>query len=145
MSDEKQMIVKLAFVYTQNGDWYKAIEEYRKILALEPDNPAMYSSIGDAYSRKGDDQDALDAYWKARELYSAQCNSAKVSLIEKKLAKLNVDRLDPKHRGVIRTLQKTAEADQMAQEGHLEEALALYRQMIRTARSWRPCISKTRK
>lgn len=130
MSDEKQMIVKLAFVYTQNGDWYKAIEEYRKILVMEPNNASIYSSIGDAYARKGDDQDALDAYWKAREFYSSQGNSLKIALIEKKLSKLNVDRLDPKHRSVIRTLQKTAEADQMAQEGRLEEALILYGQMI---------------
>jgi tetratricopeptide (TPR) repeat protein len=130
MSDEKQMIVKLAFVYTQNGDWYKAIEEYRKILLLEPTNATMYNSIGDCYARKGDDQDALDSYWKARELYFSQGNSLKAASVEKKLAKLNLDRLDPKHKVLVRTLQKTAEADQMVQEGRLEEALAQYRQLI---------------
>ncbi len=132
MSDEKQMIVKLAFVYTQNGDWYKAIEEYRKILVLEPNNATMYNSIGDCYARKGDDQDALESYLRAQEMFAQQGNGPKVASIDKKIAKLNPDRMDPRHKGMLRTLQKTAEADQMAQEGHLEDALAHYRQMIET-------------
>lgn len=130
MSDEKQMIVKLAFVYTQNGEWYKAIEEYRKILALEPQNASMYNSIGDCYARKGDDQDALDSYWKARELYQEQMNAAKAQGVEKKIAKLNPDLLDPRHKSQWRALQKSSEADALAQEGKLEEALEQYRAMI---------------
>ena|GEM_PF-1345698 len=130
MSDEKQNIIKLAFVYTQNGEWYKAIEEYRKILQSEPDNAALLNSIGDAFGRKGDDQDALDSYWHARGIFMAQGNTAKVGSIEKKVAKLNADRMDAKHKALVRTLQKTSEADQMVQEGRFDEALGLYRQMI---------------
>jgi tetratricopeptide (TPR) repeat protein len=130
MGDEKQLIVKMAFVYTQNGDWYKAIEEYRKILQLEPTNATMYNSIGDCYARKGDDQDAMDAYWQARDLFSSQGNCAKALSVEKKLSRLSLDRMDPKHKNQLRTLQRTVEADVMAQEGRTDEAVALYRQMI---------------
>jgi len=129
-SEEKVGIVKMAFVYTQNGEWYKAIEEYKKLLALDPDDPHVYNMMGDAYVKKNDDQDALDCYAKSRELYSAVGNFNKVGFIDKKIAKLNPDRMDVKHRRLQSGIGKTVEADVIAQEGKVDEALAKYQEMI---------------
>jgi tetratricopeptide (TPR) repeat protein len=129
-SEEKVGIVKMAFVYTQNGEWYKAIEEYKKLLKLDPDDPHVYNMMGDAYVKKNDDQDALDCYARSRELYSTVGNFNKVGFIDKKIAKLNPDRMDVKHRRIQAGIGKTVEADVIAQEGKVDEALAKYQEMI---------------
>jgi len=129
-SEEKVGIVKMAFVYTQNGEWYKAIEEYKKLVLLDPEDPHVCNMMGDAYVKKNDDQDALNAYVRSRELYSALGNFNKVNSIDRKISKLNPDRMDVKHRHLQAGVTKTVEADVMALEGRLDEALAKYLDII---------------
>ena len=48
MTDDKAMIVKMAFLYVQGGEWYKAIEEYKKLLSMDPQDGHVYNMMGDA-------------------------------------------------------------------------------------------------
>ena len=38
INDDKKNIVKLAYLYFQEGRWDKAIEEYQKLLSLDPED-----------------------------------------------------------------------------------------------------------
>src|SRR5260221_6840008 len=96
MADDKAMHVKMVFVHVQNGEWYKAIEEYKKILALDPYDPHVYNMMGDAYARKKDDKESFEAYLKSRELYDKLGNLEKVASVERKIAKLSTSNLETK-------------------------------------------------
>jgi tetratricopeptide (TPR) repeat protein len=130
MSEDKNLIVKMAYLYVQGGEWYKAIEEYKKLLVLDPEDAHVFNMMGDAYAKKEDDQDAFDGYMTARALYSKQGNFGKVSSIEKKIQKLNTGRMDLKRRHIYDSVTKTLEADRMAAEGNPEEAVTFYKQLI---------------
>src|SRR5579863_7344771 len=96
--EDKAMIVKMAFLYVQSGEWYKAIEEYKKLLQMDHYDPHVYNMMGDAYAKKNDDKDAFGAYQESRELYAKMGNLNKVAAIDKKVAKLSPDRMDPQQR-----------------------------------------------
>ena len=130
MSDDKALIVKMAFLYVQGGEWYKAIEEYKKLLSLDPYDPHVYNMMGDAYAKKQDDKDAFEAYLESRDLYGKLGNMTKVVNIDKKIAKLSPDKMDIKQRQKLMSFTKTQEADAMAAEGRLDEAVTFYLQLI---------------
>ena len=128
--EDKTMIVKMAFLYVQSEEWYKAIEEYKKLLRMDPRDPHVYNMMGDAYAKKKDDKDAFEAYQESRELYSKLGNMAKVAAIDKKVSKLSPDRMDPQQKRLFLTITKSQEAERMAAEGNFEEAVAHFQQLI---------------
>lgn len=128
--EDKTMIVKMAFLYVQSEEWYKAIEEYKKLLRMDPYDPHVYNMMGDAYAKKKDDKDAFDAYQESRELYAKLGNMAKVAAIDKKVAKLSPDRMAPQQKRLFLTIIKTQEAERMAAEGNFDEAVAYFQQLI---------------
>ncbi len=130
MDEDKTMIVKMAFLYVQSEEWYKAIEEYKKLLRMDPYDPHLYNIMGDAYAKKKDDKDAFEAYQEARELYAKLGNMNKVAAIDKKVAKLSPDRMDLPQKRLFISITKTQEAERLAAEGNFEEAVAYFQQLI---------------
>jgi len=122
--------VKLAFVYFQTGEWYRAIDEYKKLLTYDPNDAHAYNLIGDAYAKKNDDVESLQSYMKAIELYERQGNRGKVLSVERKIAKLNPERMDYQQKRIHLTIAKTQEADRLAAEGNMDEAVAYYKEII---------------
>jgi tetratricopeptide (TPR) repeat protein len=120
----------MAFVYAQEGAWYKAIEEYKKLLSLDPQDAHVLGQMGDAYAKQKDDLEAFDAFLKAKEVYERRGDANKVASILKRIAKLSPDKMDLKQRQFLRTLTQTAEAEGMAAEGRAEDAVAHYQQLI---------------
>lgn len=130
MSEDKAMIVKMAFLYVQSAEWYKAIEEYKKLLAIDPEDAHVHNMMGDAYAKKLDDVDALKSYLKSKEVYERQGQTNKIASIDKKIGKLSPDRMDIKQRQFFQSITKTLEADRLAAEGDLDGAVAFYLQLI---------------
>ncbi len=124
------MIVKMAFLYVQGEEWYKAIEEYKKLLAFDPQDAHVHNMMGDAYAKKKDDADAFQSYLKSKEIYEKQGQSNKVASIERKIAKLSPDRMDIKQKQYFLSITKTQEADRLAADGRLDEAVAYFQQLI---------------
>jgi tetratricopeptide (TPR) repeat protein len=130
MVDDKAIIIKMAFLYVQSGEWYKAIEEYKKLLADNPEDAHVHNMMGDAYAKKQDDADAFQSYQKAKELYERQGLSAKIANVEKKIAKLNFDRIPAELKKAFRTISKSQEAEQKATDGNVDDAITHYQQLI---------------
>jgi tetratricopeptide (TPR) repeat protein len=130
MPDDKAMIVKMAFLYVQNGEWYKAIEEYKKLLQIDPQDPHVHNMVGDAYAKKKDDREAFLAYQKSREIYAKQGNMGKVTAIDKKVSKLSPEFSDIQQKHLFQSITKSHEADSLAFEGKFEEAVAYFLQLI---------------
>ncbi len=130
MAEDKSMLVKMAFLYVQSGEWYRAIEEYKKLLAIDPEDAHIYNMIGDAYAKKEDHADAFQAYLKSKEFYERQGMFTKIPTIEKKINRLSSDKMDTKLRKLFNSFTKTQEADGLVANGKLEEAVTYYRQLI---------------
>ena len=130
MAEDKAMHVKMAFIYVQSGEWYKAIEEYKILVRGDPYDPHVFNMMGDAYAKKKDDKEAFDAYLQSRELYTKLGNMQKVTNIDKKISKLSSDKMDIKQRQQLMSFAKSQEAENLAAEGKLEEAVAYYSQLI---------------
>src|ERR1039457_3434933 len=130
MVEDKAMHVKMAFIYVQSGEWYKAIEEYKILVSGDPYDPHVFNMMGDAYAKKKDDKEAFEAYLQSRELYTKLGNMQKVTNIDRKISKLSSDKMDIKQRQQLMSFAKSQEAENLAAEGKLEEAVAYYSQLI---------------
>ena len=60
MSVEKRHLLKSAYNYTQAGQWDRAMEEYRKMTRLFPDDANVHSMIADLLAKKSDGPGAAD-------------------------------------------------------------------------------------
>lgn len=69
---DKKNIVKMAYIYFQEGRWDKAIEEYKKLIALDPDDVNTHNMLGDVYVKKGAVREAFDEYIKVSSDFSTR-------------------------------------------------------------------------
>jgi tetratricopeptide (TPR) repeat protein/DNA-binding winged helix-turn-helix (wHTH) protein len=60
--------LSLGMLYYYRGDFRLAEEQARKAIALDPDDHAAQSNLGDFLTAGGDEQGAREAFQKAREL-----------------------------------------------------------------------------
>src|SRR5207245_2073959 len=89
INDDKKNIVKLAYLYFQEGRWDKAIDEYQKLLSLDPEDINTHNMLGDVYVRKGSPAQAYEEYLKVFKEFTARGLIDKVALIKKKIAALD--------------------------------------------------------
>ena len=71
MAINKTKIIAAAQKMTQRGQLDKAIKEYQKILAAEPDDTKVLQRVGDLYRRMNKMQEAITTYRKTAESYAA--------------------------------------------------------------------------
>jgi hypothetical protein len=71
MSVDKRHLLKSAYNYTQAGQWDRALEEYRKVIRLFPDDPNIHSMIADLLGKKGENVAAAAAHVEASRFYMA--------------------------------------------------------------------------
>lgn len=67
MADPKSLAVKLAHIYFHTGSWDKALVEYQKVLAIDPQDWNVHATIGQIHLKKGDWEKALEFLEKAAE------------------------------------------------------------------------------
>jgi len=84
--DVFQKALSKAHNYAWEGQWEKAIEEYKKALAEFPDEPVVWTSLGLACAQSGRLTEALEAYIKASQLWSGDpIAMSRVAQIQEKL------------------------------------------------------------
>ncbi len=109
MADQKSLIIKLAHIYYHTGSWDKAILEYEKIIALDPNDINVHLTLGELYQKKGD----LDRAYKEYEL------SANGFLKEK-----NIRKASAAFRELAGLVQK------MVEPQDLDRAIEIYKAML---------------
>jgi lipopolysaccharide biosynthesis regulator YciM len=109
MADQKSLIIKLAHIYYHTGSWDKAILEYEKIVAMDPNDFNVRLTLGELYQKKGD----LDRAYREFEL------SANGFLREKNLKKASAA-----YRELAGLVQK------MVEPQDLDRAIQIYKNML---------------
>ncbi len=99
--------------FFQKGDFAKAVNEYKKVLELEPGNASTYNFIGDAYVKLSNVGEAVSSYLEAVRGYSTDALYNNAIAVCKKILRVNKD--DPE---VYKTL-----GDLYIQQGLVNEAI----------------------
>jgi tetratricopeptide (TPR) repeat protein len=70
--DKGYILDSLGWVYYKKGRYDEAIAVLKEAAAKQPDDPAIYEHLGDAYSAVGDHETALGYYRQGLDLISEE-------------------------------------------------------------------------
>ncbi len=115
--EDKKDIIKTITRYTQAGDWPKAIKEYEKLLAMDPNDINIFNSLGEALSKVGENRKAFEYFKKVLEDYQAKGNASKIMFLYKKIAKLDPKKFDLEGKAMHEKISKIVTAITMADAG----------------------------
>jgi tetratricopeptide (TPR) repeat protein len=83
-SDARGQYGALADLYLRNGDTEAAVNVYRKVLELDPENAGMQQRLAELYRRAGRTSEAADIYVMAGQLLHSRGNfAAAMEAVEK--------------------------------------------------------------
>ncbi len=130
MAENKKDIMKMAMIYTQEGKWDKAIVEYKKLITLDPTDYNIHNMLGDVYAKKGEDALAYQSYILTAEAYLKQGLSDKATIIYKKIAKLDSNKLpeNDKKRQIL--IKKNTDAEKLIENGEIDKAIEVYKEIL---------------
>jgi pilus assembly protein FimV len=84
----KQKVLSSAEKFVQQGKLQNAISEYEKVMKADPKDLTVLNTIGDLYSRSGEQDKAAECFKNVGEAYAAQGFTVKAIAMYKKLSKL---------------------------------------------------------
>ncbi len=127
---DKKNIVKMAYIYFQEGRWDKAIEEYKKLIALDPEDINTHNMLGDVYVKKGAVREAFDEYIKVSTDFSARGQTEKSVIVNKKLAALDSSSLPPESQKRQNLIKQTIKAESAIEQGDIDSAIEALKEVI---------------
>lgn len=101
MSFNREKILARAQKFLQKGQNQKAVEEYEKILEIDPKDVRILQKVGDLYAKVGNIETATEYFRKVAEFYAADGFFLKAVAVYKQISKL-----DP---GIIKVYLRLAE------------------------------------
>src|SRR5438105_1847733 len=84
----KQKALSAAEKFVQQGKLQNAISEYEKVLKADPKDLTVMNTVGDLYSRLGEQDKAADCFKSVGDAYASQGFTVKAIAMYKKLSKL---------------------------------------------------------
>ena len=120
---DKKNIVKMAYIYFQEGRWDKAIEEYRKLIVLDPEDINTHNMLGDVYVKKGASREAFEEYIKVSTDFSSRGQSDKAAIVNKKIAALDTALLPAEAQKKQSLIKQTIKAEMAMEQGNVDEAI----------------------
>ncbi|MBU1355077.1 MAG: tetratricopeptide repeat protein [Candidatus Edwardsbacteria bacterium] len=126
--------------YFQKGDFAKAVNEYKKVLDLEPGNASTYNFIGDAYVKLSNVGEAVSSYLEAVRGYSNDALYNNAIAVCKKILRVNKE--DPEvyktlgelyiQQGLVNeAITNLLEyAERKIKQGKSDEAFPIYHQIV---------------
>jgi tetratricopeptide (TPR) repeat protein len=123
--EEKRVTVKVAYNYFQSGHWDRALEEYKKLLEIDPMDFLIHNMLAEIYSRKGSKSEAVREYLNAAGLQRATNNLDKALLTYNRILRLEPENVDvpAKIAEIVQT--RLQEIGEIMNRGSLAAALEL--------------------
>src|SRR5258708_39467753 len=95
MADQKSLIIKLAHIYYHTGSWDKAIIEYEKIIALDPNDYNVHVTLGELFLKKGDLERAFQQFETSANGFLGEKNLKKAGGAFREMANLVQKMVEP--------------------------------------------------
>jgi Flp pilus assembly protein TadD len=67
-AQKKEEILKKVQLHIENREYEKAVLELNKAIELDPEDAALYYTLGDLYEQLGKDKESVEAFVKALQL-----------------------------------------------------------------------------
>jgi tetratricopeptide (TPR) repeat protein len=128
---DKKNIVKLAYLYFQEGRWDSAIEEYRKLLELDPGDLNIHNMLGDVYVKKNAAAQAYEEYIKVAADLINHDQAEKATLIHKKISRLDRSQLSPAAQQKQSLIQLHLQADEALEQNKVDEAIMAFGEIMK--------------
>ena len=130
-SGDKKNIVKMAYIYFQEGRWDKAIEEYKKLIALDPEDINTHNMLGDVYVKKGSTREAFEEYAKVSADFSSRGQSDKAAIVNKKIAALDTGLLNGEAQKKQSLIKQTLKAETAMEQGDVDSAIEALSEVLK--------------
>ncbi len=130
-SGDKKNIVKMAYIYFQEGRWDKAIEEYKKLIALDPEDINTHNMLGDVYVKKGSTREAFEEYVKVSADFSSRGQSDKAAIVNKKIAVLDTGLLPSDAQKRQSMIKQTLKAETAMEQGDVDSAIEALSEVLK--------------
>ena len=137
MADQKSLIIKLAHSYYHTGSWDKAIVEYEKIVAIDPNDYNVHVTLGELFLKKGDLERAFKQFETSAGGYMKEKNTKKAAgayremanLIQKMIEPQDKDKAVEMYKDILGKLPESTEAianlrDLFLRHNQTEDAVA---------------------
>ena len=128
---DKKNIVKMAYIYFQEGRWDKAIEEYKKLIALDPEDINTHNMLGDVYVKKGASREAFEEYMKVSVDFSSRGQTDKAVIVNKKIAALDASLLPAESQKKQNLIKQTLKAETAMEQGDMDVAIEALTEVLK--------------
>jgi Tfp pilus assembly protein PilF len=128
---DKKNIVKMAYIYFQEGRWDKAIEEYKKLLTLDPEDINTHNMLGDVFVKKGAFREAYEEYVRVVTELSNRGQNDKAAVVNKKISALDPANLPPEARSKQNLIKRTLQAEEAMEKGDYQTAIDSFGEVIK--------------
>lgn len=123
--EEKRVIIRLAYNYFQSKKWDRALEEYLKLIAIDPMDFSVHNMMAEIYIRKGEKDMAMQSFIKAANLLRATNNFDKAIQAYNHILKLDPENAEAKGRLEEVVKSRLLEVDDFIRRKSLKSALAV--------------------
>jgi tetratricopeptide (TPR) repeat protein len=130
VSEDKKTVVKMAYIYSQEGRWDKAIAEYKKLIKLDPEDFNAQNMLGDVYVKKGEHQPAYDVYMVAADAYNRLGQTEKATVVYRKIAKLEAGQLNADSKKKQAVFQKQVDGESAMEANDLDKAVEAFKAVL---------------
>ncbi len=130
MAEDRSILIKTAYAYYQRGDWDRALEEYHKLVDLDPGDLNVLNILADIYAKKGDVKEALRQYDLVAQGYDQKNQVDKVLQVYKRMIKLSPANLDLQS-AVKNLVQKYLDRAAQLEESDPDRVLEIYRSILK--------------
>ncbi len=119
---DKRQLLKSAYNYAQAGQWDRALDEYRRVAKLFPEDPNVHSMIADLLVKKNDPAGAAASHLEAAKLHKEQANDDKELQALKRALKVQAGSAEAASRMESFFSRALAKASSLSASGKLKEA-----------------------
>jgi len=140
MAQDKATIIKQAQRFTAKGQIDKAIQEWEKVLEINPKDGNIHNTVGDLLLKKNDPEKAATFYFKAANLFRDQGFSMKAMALYKKILNINPQNTDAlvtlaelnSERGLVGNANESylAAAEILVKSDAVDKAVELYEKIM---------------
>ncbi len=128
---DKKNIVKMAYIYFQEGRWDKAIEEYKKLIAMDPEDINTLNMLGDVYVKKGSVKEAYESYSKVSADFTARGQIDKSAIVNKKIAALDSALLPAEAQKKQNLIKQSLKAETAMEAGDVDGAIDALNEVLK--------------